>query len=545
MPWSIKEDYEDCSGFAVVKDSDGSIAGCHETRDDALAQQRALYASESKEIDEDVVRLQLSAETHTPHKGVVIEMDPRTLSAIVDTTTNDSYTIITSSDNTGPGPEKKEQHKREGGVDFPPDDYAYVPDRGKPATWKLRLTESPGKVTRAQLARAAAALSPTGFRGNKVKLPREVLASVKRRIRAEYRKLGVSDSEIPPSVKASPISFKMTDDGQMLWFAIYSNKYRDRDHPPEIISEKSHMRFVEMVESGLVSYPELWHWHLDGTRFGEAKALGYTDGFAWASGIIDKGKEDEAFALSQMDVAVSHGLFPLIRRKEDKSVIDMHITFEISPLTSYAAANDLTYFSTSEKGIDTVTHDQIEHLKDLGWSQEEIDEMANTMKKGAAKAELEQRESKQVEEVAEVVAEAVADDVQEQVEEVEEKAAVVEAPITRDEIAEAMAGIVNPLVDSLKEIGAKLAGMEERIDAVSKQVSGLEQDDAERLASKAAATPTASLADIVAAQLRGDMFTKNAAVPSDAKAVTPTETQAPDPQTTGSAFLDKLIRGGN
>ena len=46
MPWHIG-DHSECSGFAVVKDGDGSLAGCHETRGDAEAQMAALYASEN------------------------------------------------------------------------------------------------------------------------------------------------------------------------------------------------------------------------------------------------------------------------------------------------------------------------------------------------------------------------------------------------------------------------------------------------------------------------------------------------------------------
>ena len=46
MPWHIDDDHADCSGYAVIKDSDGSVAGCHETRDEAEAQLAALYADE-------------------------------------------------------------------------------------------------------------------------------------------------------------------------------------------------------------------------------------------------------------------------------------------------------------------------------------------------------------------------------------------------------------------------------------------------------------------------------------------------------------------
>jgi hypothetical protein len=47
MPWDIRRGYRDCSVYAVVKESDGSIAGCHETREKALRQIAALEASEA------------------------------------------------------------------------------------------------------------------------------------------------------------------------------------------------------------------------------------------------------------------------------------------------------------------------------------------------------------------------------------------------------------------------------------------------------------------------------------------------------------------
>lgn len=47
MPWNIRRGYRDCGGYAVVKESDGSIAGCHETRMMAARQIAALEASEA------------------------------------------------------------------------------------------------------------------------------------------------------------------------------------------------------------------------------------------------------------------------------------------------------------------------------------------------------------------------------------------------------------------------------------------------------------------------------------------------------------------
>lgn len=49
MPWHLVEGHADCgpdAPWAVVKDSDGTVAGCHATREEAAAQLQALYAQE-------------------------------------------------------------------------------------------------------------------------------------------------------------------------------------------------------------------------------------------------------------------------------------------------------------------------------------------------------------------------------------------------------------------------------------------------------------------------------------------------------------------
>jgi hypothetical protein len=46
MPYHIESDNESCNGFAVVKDSDGEVMGCHRNEDQASRQMAALYAAE-------------------------------------------------------------------------------------------------------------------------------------------------------------------------------------------------------------------------------------------------------------------------------------------------------------------------------------------------------------------------------------------------------------------------------------------------------------------------------------------------------------------
>ncbi len=54
MPWHLVHDHPRCKGWAVVKDSDGSLAGCHQTKMQAQAQLAALYAN-VKEVELDAV----------------------------------------------------------------------------------------------------------------------------------------------------------------------------------------------------------------------------------------------------------------------------------------------------------------------------------------------------------------------------------------------------------------------------------------------------------------------------------------------------------
>jgi hypothetical protein len=92
--------------------------------------------------------------------------------------------------------------KREDGEDFPAAAFAYVPDPESPSTWKLRLWDSlDEKETVAQVSRAVAALSPSGFRGNRVQIPAEDLASVKAKVRASWRQVNGSDRELPAILK--------------------------------------------------------------------------------------------------------------------------------------------------------------------------------------------------------------------------------------------------------------------------------------------------------------------------------------------------------
>ena len=93
--------------------------------------------------------------------------------------------------------------KTENGKKFDSSAYAYVGDPDKVTTWKVRLEKSPGKVTFAQLGRAAATLSKEGYRGDPLDVPDEAKAKIRKRIRAEYEKLGVASRDMSEEVRDS------------------------------------------------------------------------------------------------------------------------------------------------------------------------------------------------------------------------------------------------------------------------------------------------------------------------------------------------------
>jgi hypothetical protein len=292
----------------------------------------------------------------------------------------------------------KAEMKTEDGVKFPASDFAFAPDKEKPSTWKLRLAEGrPGNITKAQLGRAAAALSPGGFRGNRVQLPADSVGSVKARIRREYGKLDVEPDDIPASVKEikppePSFSIKALEGGGYRWTAIYSNNFRDDDNPPEIISEASHRRFEKMVDEGEAPMPELWYWHNKDWKLGVADWLAWDDlGFAIASGLFYEAAYPVAvkmIANPDLCNGVSHGmpLDTITYDPAEERVIIKHITKEISPLPKTVAANKLTGFIMDNKeAVMAVSDNKQEAAAKLGI----LDTEEATAKQAQVAAELE------------------------------------------------------------------------------------------------------------------------------------------------------------
>ena len=225
---------------------------------------------------------------------------------------------------------------------------------------------------------------------------KKLSAEFSARLAAATKKKGIVDSVIdhvkekldkPDPARDNKMTLVKNASGEWVWWARYSNKFRDNDSPPEIIAEESHLRFVEKVNSGLAPFPELWLWHMSGTTWGKASWVGYdTNGFALAAGIVYPEHYGLAAELhGREDILLSHGMptETISRDEEDSSIIVNHETREISVLPFWAAANKLTGFVVLKENTDMSEmkdkglspEDRTKLIDDLGLSSDVVDQI--------------------------------------------------------------------------------------------------------------------------------------------------------------------------
>jgi len=302
-----------------------------------------------------------------------------------------------------------------------------------------------------------------------------------------------------------------------------------------------------MIDNGIVDYPEVWLWHIPGTAWGKADMITYSDGFAIAGGHVYEGKEHVADALAQSaskgsDIAVSHGMPAnwLVRDPEDPTVINFHITNEISPLPRYAAANKMTgfmVFSTGEREMSIPASKKDWLIDEAGLSPEWVEKLESGLAKQREDAENSGQESKEsvedevveaeaAEEVVEAeVAEKAPEELDEEVagkeaeeveevsepvmEEVEEAEVAEETPepapepevkqadsITREEIADVLAAVI-------KSNEEAVASLESRVKELEVEISTLKKSDEEKIVEMKEETPSDSLASLLSARVIG------------------------------------------
>lgn len=300
------------------------------------------------------------------------------------------------------------------------------------------------------------------------------------------------------------------DKGSYRWLAIYSNRYRDEDWPPEILSSSAHLDFVRAVDSGEWSMPELRLWHVKGTRCGAADWIGYDDsGFSLASGLFDPERQAVAERLAQRDdLLVSHGMpvKEILRDAEDPTVILRYRSEEISVLPAWAAANPYTGFRIFKEETMSLPEEKRAFLAEI-LGEEAVTELEAQLAKKATELESAGVDFKGTE--------------------------TGQVAVSAEELAKAVADHLAPILDRLRKL-------EEWSKELAKKIEGLEKSEEEKLKDMARKTPAASLYELITSAI-GDRATEIDGRSSLAKSK-PQETKPPDEGPTPSSYLNWLIR---
>jgi hypothetical protein len=483
MPYHVAKTSE-CGAsnpWAVIKDSDGKIMGCHKTKRQANSQIAALYANEKsmtvfEKLDRD-------------------EIDVKSVS-LFDLLTDDEL--------------------EKGAYD----DVGTTEEEHVNLAWEL--LEPTNKLV------SALGLLIQSETENEIEYVMALIGeytSIFNDITLEHALKSYGQS------KCGLMVWKDTNE-QYRWFAIYSNCYRDADSVPEIISAKSHQKFLKMADEGMVKMPELWHWHIKGTQWGVADWLAFDEenGMAMASGVVLPGHEKEAEMLAKSDIiiGVSHGMpnSSIKRSEEDNSVIVQHVTVEISDLPLWAAANKLTGFQILSEDDMGLPNEKKAYLRDMGVSAEKISEIEAMAAEKAQTAAMLELDRKEIEEpVEEIVAEEV---VAEEVPAETETETVLDSETAEAEIVEEIKSVEETKAvmdaESVKMILDAFEALSTRMDGIEKSI----KESAEE--KEAVYTPTASLAAIIGQRLsvigNKDAIVKgNTSLAKDGPEEAPTETE--------------------
>lgn len=361
------------------------------------------------------------------------------------------------------------------------------------------------------------------------------------------------------------------ENGDFRWIARYSNNFRDNDNPPEIISKESHLRFIERVEQGLAPYPELWLWHRPEWKIGQSDWLAWDDaGFALAAGNIAPSAKEIAEHLSKIDnVAVSHGMPTLTIKRdgEDPSIIIEHETREISPLPDWAAANKLTGFvvlgteNDKEADMAVPAHKREALINQWGVKPETLDRLEALNAAQASEAKEAGIESKEqaveapasTEEIQPQATETpvaepevagdtkVEEPVKETTEEKSSETSQNELPPTREEVAEAVVTVLDPLFARVEALGKELATASESLSLLTKQVEAMSKSEDERLRQIVKETPAASLAALMQSRVVGSSAT---VVEKGDKLIEQKPKEAVVAGGTGIPFIDQMLASG-
>jgi hypothetical protein len=374
---------------------------------------------------------------------------------------------------------KEKPMKTVDGVKYPASDFLVVEDPQSPNTWHLQVKKHGTPDHNLMGAAKAALTSSGGHRGNPYQGPnkQEAIAKLKRLYASEKMEWTKEIS-----------SFLVWKEAETYrWLAVYSNKWRDQDNPPEILASTAHKDFVDAVDKGDWPYPEAWLWHVPGTKFGVADYVAYDEsGFALASGTVDKGQEHIAeFLMAQDDLAMSHGMpvKEIERDTEDPTIITRYRTMEVSPLPRESAAN--RYGTAIEfREVKMAIPENKRPFLTGALGEKGLEDLEAKLADKAK--ELEELEIESKEEAPEEVECAEESGCEESEEEAKEESAPEPQYVTVDEMIQIFDGYVKPLVEQIASLNHTVAEQD-------KELKALRQSDEEKMKETLANTPAASL----------------------------------------------------
>lgn len=559
MPYKLSKQGDK---YCVVKE-DGESKGCSATRAQAVAHMRALYSAENKEVDPEamVVKGITEFETEFNEKITAEEIEESLAKGWnEDMEIMSSWTPATSYAQLDEEHDARERMYKASDLiqRFPmlAQNVMRDPTMGDKSSAITALADELAARLQALDSVENESMKETSELSQDTPVKKSWLDKVADKVSSMIGVSNIDTQEQKELAQSSMMVFKGEDDKYM-WIARYSNNFRDEDVTPEIISAGSHRQFVDNVDKGLVPYPELWLWHRKEWNIGRAHWVAYDDeGFALAAGHFNPGCEQVAVWLEQNQdgLAVSHGMpvKSIVRDPDDPSVIVHHITSEISPLPSWAAANKRTGFLTSKRSafsdeeVSMIPQGKKEALKKMGLTDDLLNSIEAMNATDAAKATAEGVEAKENEaaappDAAAVTPPAAAAPVAETppVEETpkedkpDEDEEAKELPITRKEIADAFATVFQPFSEKMTALEASFKELQGKLDSVDKAVK--EQDTLNQ-------TPAASLAAMFAESSSRSKATQVLA--DDPLLNMKPKERAANAPVTGIPFIDSMLTPG-
>jgi len=280
--------------------------------------------------------------------------------------------------------------------------------------------------------------------------------------------------------------FKQAD-GAYRWFGWVSNHFRDNDNPREILSAKAHRDFVAFADK-TGKYPELWLWHVPGSRIGKADMVDFADGFLVESGLFDPGLEGvaEAMAKETDPLTMSHG-FVRTKPMDVNGVTDGYIQFEASVTPQGPEANPWTGFTTMKEADMPLSKEKRDFLAKY-LPEDTISALEGTTDELRKAAEAAGVDWKAVEAAEAPIAEAIPAPVADP--KIEDIVSVLAGPLA-DAVAERLQlGNLSTAVADMKAKTDTLAALGTRLEAVEQALVMAQKSDDEKIA--ATMTPKAA-----------------------------------------------------